>query len=92
MSAAILQFPERRKAALAPTPAKIDVSEVECRLLDNVKTVVDRTLDVVNTDQKLIRSFLAGDQMIQTVFKHLGVEYAVRISLEEVRDDGPRFA
>ncbi|MBX5130720.1 hypothetical protein HJB53_29980 [Rhizobium lentis] len=92
MSAAILQFPERRKAAPVPAPAKIEVSEPECRLLDRTKEVVDRVLDVVNTDTSLIRSFLAGDKLIQATFDHKGVEYSVRISLEQVRNDGPRCA
>jgi phosphoribosylamine-glycine ligase len=92
MSAAILQFPERRKVALAPTPAKIDITEAECRLLDSTKAIVDRVLDVVNTDQKLIRGFLAAEKMIQATFKHNGVEYNVRVSLELSDVPGPRVA
>ncbi|QIG69312.1 hypothetical protein EVB78_110 [Rhizobium phage RHph_N1_15] len=90
MSAAILQFPVRPKAQ--PAPAKIDITEAECRLLDSTKAIVDRVLDVVNTDQKLIRSFLAGDKMIQAAFKHHGAEYNVRISLEAADAPGPRVA
>jgi hypothetical protein len=93
MSAAILQFPVRRPEP-TPTaaPGKIDISEHECRLLDQTKAAIDNTLDVVNTDVRLIRSFLIGDKMIQRRIKFQGVEYDVRISLEPVTNDGPRFA
>lgn len=90
MSAAILQFVPRPKPK--PQPPALNITEAECRLLDRVKEVSDRVLDVVNTDQALIRSFLAGDQTIQATFKHLGREYSVRVSLEESNNSGPRVA
>ncbi|QIG69144.1 hypothetical protein EVB77_110 [Rhizobium phage RHph_N1_10] len=90
MSAAILQFPVRPKAP--PAPAKIDITEAECRLLDSTKAIIDHTLDVVNTDQRLIRGFLASNMMIQATFKHKGAEYNVRISLEAADAPGPRVA
>jgi hypothetical protein len=82
MSAAILAFPERRK--IAPEPVKVEVTEAECRLLDSTKHIVDHVLDVVNTDQKLIKAFLAGDKTIKALFRHRGVEYNVQVSLDEI--------
>ena len=93
MTATVLQFRPRPKVEPAPEPAssKPIITDAECHLLDAVKSATDRVLDVVNTDQRLIRSFLTGDQVIGATVKHRGSEYYLRISLESA-DLGPRTA
>jgi hypothetical protein len=38
----------------------------------------------VNTDQKLIKAFLAGEKTVKALFRHRGVEYNVQVSLNEI--------
>ncbi|WP_276122625.1 hypothetical protein [Pararhizobium qamdonense] len=93
MSATVLQFVPRPKPEAKPVEAApaIDVSQAECRLLDATRAVTDRILDVVNTDTRIIRDFLACKGIVGATFKHLGREYHLRVSLEDA-NDGPRIA
>ncbi|TDW20506.1 hypothetical protein EV128_125136 [Rhizobium azibense] len=89
MSATILAF--KLRPTPEPAPARPEITDEECHLLDRVKNVTDRALDVVNSGKAVIRGFLEGKQTIATTFTHNGVEYRANVFLEEVTD-GPRFA
>ncbi|OCP21992.1 MULTISPECIES: hypothetical protein [unclassified Ensifer] len=89
MSATILEFIPRPKPE--PTPAKPEITDAECHLLDRVKVVTDRALDVINSGKTVVRGFLQGKQTIATTFTHNGREYRANVFLEEV-NDGPRIA
>lgn len=91
MTATILAFKPRPKPAPEPAVARPEITDEECFLLDKVKDVTDRALDVVNSGKAVVRGFLEGKQTIATTFKHNGVEYRANVFLEEVVN-GPSYA